>query len=81
MPFFIGKPDDFVFDRWAVAWTNACDFAGIHRRAMEVLENDLFGLFGGIGNMARDLWKAGDTFIVERKPHIRHRRAVLRYRR
>ena len=51
----VGKAHDLIFDRGTVARTYAFDDPGIHGTAVQVLPNDVMGLFIGMGDEAGDL--------------------------
>ena len=51
----VGKPDDLVFDRWAVTRAGALDLAGVHRGAVQVGPDQVVDGGVGIGDMAVEL--------------------------
>src|SRR5690606_11087047 len=51
----VGKAMDLVFDRWAIARTDPLDDAGVHRRAIQVVADDLVGPLIGVGDPTVDL--------------------------
>ena len=50
--FSVREAGDLVFDRRAIARSDAADLAGIHRRAMQIGANDGVGGQGGAGDAA-----------------------------
>ena len=59
--FLVGEADDLVLDGWAIARTDALDRAVEQRRAVEVGEDDVLCLLGGIGEVARA--RVGDEAV------------------
>src|SRR3990167_7555168 len=54
---FVGKADNFVFNRGAVARANSFNDTGIHGRLFEAITNKIMGLFIGMGDVtARLFW-------------------------
>ena len=53
--FLVGKFDDLVFDRGAIARADAVDLAAVHRRAMHVFADDAVRFLRGVGDVARHL--------------------------
>ena len=59
MPVFVRKADDFVLDRWAIAWSCALDDPAVHRRAMEVGTDDVVERLGCVDLVAGELRTPG----------------------
>ena len=53
MALLVAEADDLVLDGRAVARAGAVDGAGVHGRAVQVVENDPVGLGGGVGQIAQ----------------------------
>ena len=51
----VGKLDDLVFDRGAVARAGGVDLSAVHGRAVDVLADDAMGFRRGVGDVAGDL--------------------------
>src|ERR1700752_3665758 len=56
MTFLLGKPDYLIFNRRAVAGTDAFDFPGIHRRLIKIPTNDVMGFVCRGGDPTRNLF-------------------------
>lgn len=54
--FFVCKFDDFILDGRAVARAGTFDFPGIHGGLIKVVAYDIVGFWGGVGDVARDLF-------------------------
>ena len=69
---FISEAGDFIFNRRAVTRADPFDHTGIHRRAIEVIADNLVGTLIGVGNVAVHLLRV----FVHRthKGHHRQRR-------
>jgi len=74
----VGKAMDLVFDRRAVTRANAFDDPGVHRRAIQVLADDVVGALVGMGNPAVDLLRMHCCIAHER--HDRNRRITWLWR-
>ncbi len=70
----VGETVDLVLDRRAVARPHAFDHAGIHRRTVEIGEDDLVGPLVGMRDMAIDL--ARMLFAAAQIRHHRQRRVA-----
>ncbi len=71
MAVLVAEADDLVLDRRAVARAGAVDGAGVHRRAVEVVQYDPVRLGRGVGQVAdRAVFEAGGIGH-ERKRHYR----------
>ena len=63
---------NLVFYRRAVAWAGALDGASEHRRAVQVLADDLVRAFVGVGDPARDLLRmvGAAADVAEYRPRL-----------
>ena len=64
MSLFIGKTHDLIFDRWAIARTNAFDDTCIERRTVQVLADDPVHRRVRLGHPAEDL-RIGNHLVTE----------------
>ena len=71
MAVLAGKAVNLVFNRRAVAWPDAFDDAGIHRRTVEVGANDVVRPFVGAGDPAGQLFRV--EFRVAKQREYRQR--------
>src|SRR5687767_10758626 len=62
---------DLVFDRRAVAWADALDYSGEHRRAIERAANDFMRARVGVRDPARQLARMHFPPAEERKHRLR----------
>ena len=59
---FIRKAGDFVFNTWAVTWTNPFNHTRKHWRAIQTTTDNVMGPFVGMSNVTWDLfWMIGNT--------------------
>src|SRR5262249_437745 len=66
-----GEPVDLVLDRRAIAWANAGDDAGEHRRAVEAGANDVVRTAVRLRDPARQLLRMQRPIAKERKHGLR----------
>ena len=52
MFWFVGEPDEFVFNARTITGSDALNDSGIHRGLVQILQDDLPGAIGGMGDVA-----------------------------
>ena len=60
----VGKAVNFVLNRWAIAWADTLDHAGVHRRAAQTATDNLVGALIGVRDPAWNLAR-----MLLRPPH------------
>ena len=52
MFWFVGEPDVFVFNARTITGSDALNDSGVHRGLVQILQDDLPGAIGGMGDVA-----------------------------